>query len=496
VLTLTIAFRTLVKRKGRMALIAVLVGFGTFLIVFGGMFASSVARESRASIIGNFTGDFIVYADRSKSLPSPFAFSTPLPNIRDVAKVSEALDSIGGIESYARYSQNYGLIQVERDGKKLDLPFIFYAVEPESYRSVFSNVRMENGSFFSVPDPAPAGSTSPDAATAAGATAAGATAPSATAVGVSSGIVISEYQNEQYKKNYGVTLEVGESVTLLGVTEGGVNTLRSSLLGIFEPVSYRSVFDYINYMDSTTYSGLYNFTGVQGLPDEFNDALAAANVDESSLFDLGADDAFGRIDLGSLSSETLSGFTMIAVKLKDHGRIDEVVAELLAVPGLGIKVAKWDKASGFYAQISSALQAFIFLATGLIFLVVTLIFMNTLIINVVERTAEIGTMRALGADKSFVRGVFLTETLILNVTAALGAMVVSAVLLLLVSRTGLPLPETISQFLIGGGSLRMTVEPMPFLAALFTVVVVSVLATVYPVSVATAITPLKAMNDR
>ena len=345
-LTLTIAFRTLLRRKGRMALIAVLVGFGTFLIVFGGMFASSVARESRASIIGNFTGDFIVYADRSKSLPSPFAFSTPLPNIRDVAKVSEALDSIGGIESYARYSQNYGLIQVERDGKKLDLPFIFYAVEPESYRSVFSNVRMENGSFFSGPDPAPAGATSPDAI-------------GAIASGGSSGIVISEYQNEQYKKNYGVTLEVGESVTLLGVTEGGVNTLRSSLLGIFEPVSYRSVFDYINYMDSTTYSGLYNFTGVQGLPDEFNDALAAANVDEASLFDLGADDDFGRIDLGSLSSETLSGFTMIAVKLKDHGRIDEVVAELLAVPGLGIKVAKWDKASGFYAQISSALQAFI-----------------------------------------------------------------------------------------------------------------------------------------
>jgi putative ABC transport system permease protein len=480
VLTLTIAFRTLLRRKGRMALIAALVGFGTFLIVFGGMFASSVARESRASIIGNFTGDFIVYADRSKSLPSPFAFSTPLPNIRDVARVSETLDSIEGIDSYARYSQNYGLIQVERDGKKLDLPFIFYAVEPESYRSVFSNVRMEDGSFFAIPERTPA--VSPAAGNAASAS--------------SPGIVISEYQNGQYRKNYGVTLEVGESVTLLGVTEGGVNTLRSSLLGIFEPVSYRSVFDYINYMDSTTYSGLYNFTGVQGLPDSFNDALAAANVDEDSLFELGGDDAFGKIDLGSLSAETLSGFTMIAVKLKDHGRVDEVIAGLTAVPGLGIKVAKWDKASGFYAQISSALQAFIFLATGLIFLVVTMIFMNTLIINVVERTSEIGTMRALGADKSFVRGVFLTETLILNVSAALVAMVVSAALLLVVTRTGLPLPETISQFLIGGGSLRMTIEPLPFVAALLTVVAVSVLATIYPVSVATAITPLKAMNDR
>lgn len=470
-LTLTIAWRTLLRRKGRMALIAVLVGFGTFLIVFGGMFASSVARESRESIISNFTGDFIIYSDKSKTLPSPFAFTTPLPNVRDAGKIAALLDANDQVESYAMYSQNYGLIQVEREGKKLDLPFIFYAVEPAPYRSVFSNVKMTSGTFFSLPEKGSGGASS-------------------------SGIVVSRYQNEQYQKNYGVTLETGESVTLLGITEGGVNTVRSSLAGIFEPIRYRSVFDYINYMDSTTYSGLYNFTGVTGLPDQFNDALAAANVDESSLFELGGDDAFGRLDLASLTAETLSGFTMIAVRLKDHDKAGDVITALESEPDLGIKTAAWDKASGFYAQISLALQAFIFLATGLIFLVVTLIFMNTLIINVVERTGEIGTMRALGADKSFVRGVFLTETLILNISAALAAMIVSGILLAVVSGTGLPLPETISQFLIGGGPLRMTVELLPFLAALLTVVAVSVLATIYPVSVATAITPLKAMNDK
>ena len=33
--------------------------------------------------------------------------------------------------------------------------------------------------------------------------------------------------------------------------------------------------------------------------------------------------------------------------------------------------------------------------------------MNTLIINIVERTGEIGTMRALGGEKRFVRRSFL-----------------------------------------------------------------------------------------
>jgi len=61
-LTLKLALRSLARRKGRMALIGGLVAFGTFLIVFGTIFATSASRASRESIIRNFTGDFIVYS--------------------------------------------------------------------------------------------------------------------------------------------------------------------------------------------------------------------------------------------------------------------------------------------------------------------------------------------------------------------------------------------------------------------------------------------------
>ncbi len=454
-----------------MALIGVLVVFGTVLIVVGGSIAASADTASRDAIIGSFTGDFIVYAANSKELPSPFAFQTPLPNIRNTDQVVQAVLALDGVDTYTFYSQNYGLVQVERDGKKIDLPFIFYAVEPGPYRSVFSNVGITKGSYFGLADGDNSGK-------------------------AKSGILISRFQNEQYKKNYGLTLEAGEHVTLLGLTEGGVNTVNSELVGIFEPLHYKSVFDYINYMDSATYSSLYNYTGVDSLPDSFNEGLAAAGSDEDSLFALADDKDFGKIDLSTLKSEALSGFTMMAVKLKDHSKVDTVIAKLETQTDLGIKVARWDVASGFYAQIAAALQAFIYLATALIFLVVTMIFMNTLIINVVERTAEIGTMRALGADKSFVRGVFLAETLMLNIGSALIAMAASFVILLLASIKGLPLPETISQYLIGGGPLTIQLSPAPFVIALVTVILVSILATIYPVSVATSITPLKAMSER
>lgn len=70
-LTLTLALRTLLKRKARMVLIGILVAFGTFLLVFGGVFSASAKEASRNAIIENFTGDFILYSKKSKELPSP-----------------------------------------------------------------------------------------------------------------------------------------------------------------------------------------------------------------------------------------------------------------------------------------------------------------------------------------------------------------------------------------------------------------------------------------
>ena len=459
-----------------MALIGALVAFGTFLIVFGTIFASSAQSASRASIINNFTGDFIVYSAKAKDLPSPFAFNTPLPRIKDSVAVESALAALPEVEAYAPYAQNFGIIQAERAGKKLDLPFIFYAVEPAKYLRVFGTVDAKQGSFFGLGSGSgPSGS-------------------------LKRGVMISGYQNEQYKKNYGLTLKAGESLTLLGITEGGVNTTRSSLVGIFDPAHFTSVFNYINFMDAETYSSLYDYSGVSDLPATFNAGLDAVGsggaADEAAIFGLAADPGLGKLDLTTLKTESLSGATMIAVRLKDHAAVDRVAALVAAMPGLGVKVARWDAASGFYAQIAAGLQAFIYLATALVFLVVALIFMNTLIINVTERTAEIGTMRAIGSEKSFIRGLFLAEALSLNVVSALVGMAGAVAVLAAIGKRGLALPEIVSQFLIGGGALQLQATALPFALAMVVVLLVSVIATIYPVQVATSITPLKAMSDR
>ena len=472
-LTLKLALRTLARRKGRMALIGALVAFGTFLIVFGTIFASSAGESSREAIIDNLTGDFILYSDRSKDLPSPFAFNSPLPRIRDAAAVEAALSAAPEVRAWVPYAQNYGVLQAERDGRKVDLPFIFYAVDPEKYLEVFGSVDARTGVFFGRGPGAPGGG------------------------GGARGVVVSAFQNAAYGKSYGVELSPGESVTLLGITEGGVNAVRSQVVGLFEPSRFASVFDYVNFMDDETYSRLYDYTGVASLPEPFERGLAAASGGgEAAIFGLADDPAVSSLDLAGLESETLSGATMIAVRLEDHADADAVAARLAAAPGLGVKAARWDAASGFYAQVASGLQAFVYLATGLVFLVVVLIFMNALIINVTERTAEIGTMRAIGGGVPFIRGLFLAEALILNLASALAGMAGAAIALLAARGGGVRLPEVASQFLIGGGPLRLRPSLAPFALGLAVVALASVLATLYPIRVATSISPLAAMSEK
>jgi putative ABC transport system permease protein len=466
---LKIALRSLLRRKSRALTIGLLVAFGTLLLVFGQTFTRSAGIASRQSIIDNFTGDLILYSERSKEKPSPFAFNTPLPVIPEVEGIRAFLQTLPQVEAVVPFAQNYALIQAQKDGKSVELPFIFYAIEPAGYRDIFRNVEMRQGDFFGAEGGAPR-----------------------------QGILISEFQNEQYQKNYGVTLAAGQQVTVLSLTEGGsVNALRSELVGLFEPRYFKNVFNYINFVDMQSYASLYNFTGVaaDSLPESLTRGLEASAGDEEAIFGLAEDEDFGRLDLSSLRAETLSGYTMIAVRLADHRAVDEVIARVTAA-GLGLKAARWDEASGFFARIASALQAFIILATGLIFLIVAFIFMNTLIINVVERTSEIGTMRALGGEKRFIRGLFLAETLLLNIPFSLAAMALSLLAVLAAGKGGLPLPETISQYLIGGGPLALRLAAAPFLEALAIVIAVSVIATLYPIRVATGISPLAAMGER
>ncbi|MBN1982023.1 MAG: ABC transporter permease [Chitinivibrionales bacterium] len=466
-IALKIALATLLRRKLRMAMISLLVFLGTILIIVGQTVSLSAKHFSRLSIINYFTGDIILYSENSKAKPSPFSFTTPLPVVRQPHAIEAWLEANPLVEQHVAIAQNYGLLSIDKNEKKIDVPFIFYAVDPAKYRNTFPNITMKKGAFFNTD-----GGTDQE------------------------GVVLSAFQAKNYSDNYSVDLKPGDAVTLLSLSDGGsVNAYGSKVIGIYEPKYYKNVFDYINFIDITSYSRLYNFTAVasSSLPDQFNKALSLES--EQDIFDLAAGTDL-TLETKNLVTQELTGYTMIAVKLKDH-RTTKQFLESLKKENFKIKTAFWNEASGFFAYVAAIIQAVIYGATFLIFLIVVFILMNTLIITVLERTAEIGTLRALGGERGFISAIFLWESLLLNGTAALLGMIFSLVFLLIAGQThGFALPQIMQQYLLGGGTLQLLVTARPFIESLGIIVVVSVLATLYPIRVATAITPLKAMSQK
>jgi putative ABC transport system permease protein len=460
---LNIALRSLARRKVRMTLIGLLVTLGTILIVFGETFSLSAKQLSRLSIINYFTGDIIIYSDKTKESPSPFSFTTPLPPVPDPQRIELWLESNNLVDRYVSIAQNYGVLSVQRDGRSIDVPFIFYAADPTKYMSTFQNIDVAQGNFFNTDGKGP-----------------------------ENGVVLSSFQVENFSKNYSIDFKPGDAVTLLSINDGGsVNAVPSRIIGVYKPKYYSNVFNYINFLDIKSYSRLYNFTGVDAssMPASFNEALASESDD--AIFGL-ATSSVGELDTKNLVTQELSGYTMIAVRLK-KGAEYQIFTEELKKQGFAVKTASWKEASGFFAYIAAIIQGIIYAATFLVFLVVVFILMNTLIISVLERTAEIGTLRAMGAEKSFIAAEFLLESFLLNCVAALVGMAVSIVIIIAIGNT-IVLPDIMQQYLVGGGPLRLLLSPRPFIEAFAIIIMVSLLATLYPIRVATSVTPLKAMS--
>jgi putative ABC transport system permease protein len=115
-------------------------------------------------------------------------------------------------------------------------------------------------------------------------------------------------------------------------------------------------------------------------------------------------------------------------------------------------------------------------------------------VSVIERTSEIGTMRALGAEKSFVRKLFFTEALLMTIGSALIGTVIAAIAAVIFNAFNITITNSIAKIILGGGQLRFIITPGIIIATIIITAIGGFLSNLYPVSSALKITPLKALS--
>lgn len=197
--------------------------------------------------------------------------------------------------------------------------------------------------------------------------------------------------------------------------------------------------------------------------------------------------------------EMRSGLALnAAVVLHDPASTGAVEAKLDAMgDSLGIQAVDWVSAAGMLGQLMVVVRIVLYVAVSIIFLVALVIINNTMVMATMDRVGEIGTMRAIGAQRGFVMGMFLIETLVLGlVTGGLGAGA-GVALITWLHQVGVPATGAdIMVLIFSGPRLYPTWEVGNVLFGLGVIVIVSLIATFYPALLAARVSPRVAIAGK
>ena len=166
--------------------------------------------------------------------------------------------------------------------------------------------------------------------------------------------------------------------------------------------------------------------------------------------------------------------TALMLQVVDPAMVDAVktrVAEVLNGAGLDLSVYHLTEVDPTFDRIFG-MFSFIFVVVAIVLsIVIVFTIVNTISMTIVERVKEIGTIRALGFRKGFVRALFLTESTLIGVIGAAVALGGAIIVSNMVNAAGL-------QWTPPSNATPLTVQLMVLDNPIFAAAVVGTLITI------------------
>ncbi len=190
-------------------------------------------------------------------------------------------------------------------------------------------------------------------------------------------------------------------------------------------------------------------------------------------------------------------WNFVLMRVKEGTKVstaEKALRSSLAAQKLDVQVRDWRDTAGGNAKVVWFLQLLFNIGLVFISLVACLIVMNSLALSVAERTREIGTLRALGAQKAKVASLIGYETLILVTGAGIVGVVLGALVLELVAKAGgVHLTNPLIASLFGSNRYIPHVDPLLMLEHFGVSLVLGLFSMILPIRKALLIVPIQAM---
>lgn len=143
------------------------------------------------------------------------------------------------------------------------------------------------------------------------------------------------------------------------------------------------------------------------------------------------------------------GVSKVLILLKD----DETAAfsaklrQFIERHHLPLVVKDWREVSLFYQQVEGLLSGIYFFIKLIVALIVIFMISNSMAMNIVERTREITTLRAIGLKPLHVTRLFLTEGIFIGMLGAAGSLGLGYIIASLINLQGIAMPPSPGQTL-------------------------------------------------
>ena len=502
-LAFKIAWRNIGRHKGKSLVIGMILFIGTLLMTVGNGMISGMEHGMSENIVKLFTGDLIVISDEQEKNDVLIGSMSakPLKVIKNYEAAKVVLENEELIADYLPATS--GLVYVLNDRSEMGSMYLL-GVDIDRYRRMFpDSIQITEGRPFEAGE---------------------------------RGLLISEeirkpfYDFVEYwlipegeeldesklpedAKADLVNLDVRSDLVFMGASvANSTMDIRVPVTGVMKYKALNKIWGSYCLVDIESFREAHNYvTGADSavdLSEAEADLLATENLED--LFaggDLFADVITEEsITLEELQQETArasgdydlddGSYNLAFIKLKKGVSPQAAAAKINGVfqeQGLEVRVISWKDAVGIIGNMAVMVKAALNLFIMFIFFVAMIIIMNTLSMAALERTSELGMMRAIGARKGFIRSMFVSETALLSFFFGGLGIISGIVVIYLLRAAGISTTNEILQLVYGGETLSPVYTGSDFLLGLFELGIVTFLSVLYPLRVVGRIVPLDAV---
>ena len=326
------------------------------------------------------------------------------------------------------------------------------------------------------------------------------------------GLLITKSRADKIASQLGEPPLIGHPVLLSSYANGNFRIRELPLAGIIEYENPISVLDEVVLIDAQTLRELNQVT--LAVDSDFIPEEEAVSLMDDSLDSLFSSD-IPVIEDEAKHSESLTldllksvmreenpnegkmltggGWHFILLRFKEGIRPKAALSDLNTIlEPRDLEAVGWRDAAGLSAFLILLLRV---LFNGGFILVVTagvIAVVNILVISIIERTGEIGTLRAIGSSRSFVRRLLVTENVLLALVSGILAVGSAVLILTVLNNAHLRLSNSLLSSLFGSSVFLVHISFSVVLWSLLLALFLGIVASWFPTIMALRVQPARA----